>query len=476
MMADGAVPPSAAVKGKDHVMETVMNRRLFLRTTAGAAGFLILSSSRSAFGFPANEKVNVALVGVDGRGDWFTKTMPRISNVVAMCDVNDRRAARQYETIPAARRYQDFRRMLDEMDKDIDAVTVATPDNTHAVITAAAIRRGKAVLTEKPLTHDVFEARTLRDLARRHKVATQMGNQGTASRAFREAVALIQAGSLGEIREVHAWNTGGGAGDRPIPTDKHDLPDYIHWDLWLGPAQWREYNTRWFAWHTWRDFATGQLGNWGCHTMNVFFKGLRLDTLWSADNPDGKNNIRLTPRVSEICKGAFPKWEIIEYDFPARGDMPPVKVHWYNGGGEAPGPRKMIEEKMGRPLDWGDAGRKQWADHAGCLIIGSEGMLHSNGHNTEYTLYPQEKFRDMPRPETIRSRGHENEWLDAVKGGPAAMSSFDYAAPLTEYVLLGNIATLVGERIEFDPAAMKIINHQAADNAIRRQYRAGWTL
>lgn len=305
-------------------MTAKISRRRFLKSTAlTGAGFVILADSRSAFGFQANEKVNVALVGVAGRGSWFTNTMPRLSNVVAMCDVNDRKAAAAFEANPKAKKYSDFRKMLDEMDNEIDAVTVATPDNTHAVISAAAIKAGKGVLTEKPLTHDIFEARQLRDLARKHKVATQMGNQGTASRAFREAVEIIQAGVLGEIRQAHAWNTGGGAGPRPLPTDKHDLPDYIHWDLWLGPAAWRDYNSRWMGWHTWRDFATGQLGNWGCHTMNVIFKGLKLDTLWSGRVAGPRPVIRITPEVSSACTGTFPKQEIIKFDFPARGDMPP---------------------------------------------------------------------------------------------------------------------------------------------------------
>lgn len=461
------------------IMVSQISRRRFLNgALLGGGSLLILGNSKSAFGFPANEKVNVAMVGVAGRGDWFTNVMPKLSNVVAMCDVNERKASGAFESIPKAKKYNNFRKMLDEMDNEIEAVTVATPDNTHAVISAKAIRMGKGVLTEKPLTHDIFEARRLRELAKEYKVATQMGNQGTASRGYREAVQIIQEGHLGVIREIHAWNTGGGAGPRPLPSDVHELPDYIHWDLWLGPASLRDYNSRWMNWHEWRDFATGNLGNWGCHTMNVFFRGLKLNTLWSGENIDGSRNIRIEPQVSTICTGTFPRWEIVNFDFPARGDMPPVRVNWYNGAGSAPGPRSMIEEKMGRRLDWGDAGQKQWADHAGCLVIGSDGAMHSNGHNTEYTLYPEAKFKefklgDMKLPV---SGGHEQEWLNAVKGGPAAMSNFDYASPLAEYVLLGNVATLVGEKIEYDPVAMKVVNNEKADNAIRREYRKGWVL
>jgi hypothetical protein len=459
-------------------MPAQRSRRAFLRNgILAGAGLVVLKNGRSLGSYQANEKVNVALIGVGGRGRWFVGTMPKLSRVVAMCDVNERKASLSFEEVPQARKYQDFRRMLDEMDSQIDAVVVATPDHTHAVISARAIRMGKHVYCEKPLTHDIYEARTLRKLAHEHNVATQMGNQGTASGAFRRAVELIQAGVLGEIREVHAWNTGGGAGQRPPPEKEHPIPDYLHWDLWLGPARERPYNSRWVEWHTWRDFATGQLGNWGCHTMNVFFKGLQLDALWRGEAGDDRT-IRLDVELSGVPQATFPRWEILHYHFPARGTLPPVTVHWYNGPGQAPGPRAMIEEKMERRLDWGDAGEKQWKDHAGCLVIGSRGMLHANGHNTEITLLPTEDFQDFKGPaESLpRSRGHENEWLDACKGGPSAMSCFDYSVPLTEFVLLGNIATLHGQSLSYDPLAMKIADPPQAGAALRRAYREGWTL
>lgn len=454
------------------------SRRTFLRNAALAGtGLVVMKNSRSLASYQANEKVNVAIVGVSGRGSWFSDTMPKLSNVVAMCDVNDRRAQPYFEAIPQAKTFRDFRRMLDAMDSKIDAITVATPDNTHAVISAAAIRRGKHVFCEKPLTHDIYEARTLRALAREYGVATQMGNQGTASPAFRRGVELIQAGVLGEIREVHAWNTGGGAGERPLPDKVHPIPEFLQWDLWLGPARERPYNSRWVEWHTWRDFATGELGNWGCHTMNVFFKGLKLDTLWQ-DGGEGDRTVHLDVEVSGVYQATFPNWEIVHYQFPARGQLPPVTVHWYNGNGKAPGPRAMIEEKMGRPLDWGDAGEKRWQDHSGCLIIGSEGMLHANGHNTEITLLPAEKFKDFEGPaESLpRSPGHEREWLNACKGGPKAMSNFDYSAPLAEFVLLGDVATLFGKSLTYDPPAMKITDLPEANAALKRDYRTGWTL
>ena len=466
-------------------MNTAVNRRALLKNAAiGGVGLVILGSSRSARSYQANEKLNVALVGVGGRGSWFVSAIPNCGeNVVAMCDVNERKAEGSFKAMPLAKKYNDFRKMLDEMDKQIDAVVVATPDNTHAVVSAMAMKMGKGVLCEKPLTHDLHEARTLRRIAAEHKVATQMGNQGTASRGFREAVEIIQAGVLGDVREVHAWNTGGGAGERPRPTDEHPVPEYLHWDLWLGPAQYRPYNSRWLNWHTWRDFATGNLGNWASHTMNVIFKGLRLDSLWPAGasrggTPSQGGTFTLQAEVSGIHKDTFPKWEIVRYDFGTRGEMPPVRINWYNGGGQAPGPRGKIEEMMGRRLDWGDAGEKKWQDHAGCLLVGSKGMLHSTGHNTSYTLLPKDKFEDFRPPASSlpRSRGHEREWLDACKGGPAAMSNFDYADPLAEFVLLGNVATQFEGKIEFEPGQMKIVNNAEANDALRREYREGWSL
>jgi hypothetical protein len=446
---------------------------------------LTLKESRSARSYQANAKLNIALIGVGGRGRWFVDTIPKLgTNVVAMCDVNKRKASLSFEEIPTAKKYFDFRKMLHEMDKRIDAVVIATPDHTHAVASAMAMKLGKHVFCEKPLAHNLREARDLREIAAKCRAATQMGNQGTASEPFRRAVELVQAGVLGEVREVHAWNTDGGPGERSYPSEEHTIPDYLHWDLWLGPAQDRPYNSRWIEWwHGWRDFGTGQLGNWACHTMNLPFKALRLDTLWKADASAAPKQpsdrlVRLEAEVSGIHKHAFPRREIIHYDFPARGDMPPVRINWYNGPGHAPAPRGLIEQFMGRRLDWGDAGEKRWQDHAGCLLVGSEGMIHSTGHNMSFSLLPEDKFKDFKGPERSlpRCRGHEREWLDACKGGPPAMSNFDYAGPLAEFVLLGNVATLFTDKLDFDPLALKIVNVAEANEALSREYRQGWSL
>ena len=460
-------------------MRQSIGRRTFLKAAAGGAGLVILKNSASVWSAQANEKLNIALVGVGGRGDWFVGALPGLGqNLVAMCDVNERRAGEGFAKFPQAKKYKDFRKMLEEMHSDIDAVIVATPDNTHAVVSAMAIQMGKHVYTEKPLTLTIREARTLRELARKHKVATSMGNQGTASESFRRAIELVRAGVLGDVREVHAWNSAGGPGPRPAPTETPICPEYIDWDLWLGPAAERPYNPRWMAgWHGWRDFGTGTAGNWGCHSMNAAFKALRLDELWLGDADKPHPVVTVQGRTSGTHETTYPKWESIGYDFPARGDMPPVRLNWYNGS-ECPEGRALIEKLQGGRLDWGDAGEKRWKDHGGCLIVGSKAMLRLTEHNSSSWLLPVERFKDFVGPARTlpRSPGHERDWLAACRGGEPAMASFDYADALTEMVLLSNVATRFEGKIEFDPVACKVTNNPGADQALSRQYRKGWTL
>ena len=453
------------------------NRRSFLRTTAaGATGLVILGNSLSARGAPASAKLNVALVGVGGRGSWFVDTIPRIGeNVVAMCDANQQRAADSFRKLPDVPKYHDFRKMFDERGKQIDAVIVATPDNTHAVVTAAAVRRGKHVYCEKPLTHDVAEARAVRDLAAKHGVATQKGNQGTATGDFRRGVEIVQAETLGEIKEVHVWNTGG-SGPRPRPQGEQPVPAGLDWDLWLGPAALRPYHPQWMQWHAWRDFATGNLGNWGSHSANLPFMALRVDSRWHASAASGTTTkIRVRAEVSEVLQDNFPRWESVRWEVPARGKLPPIAINWHNGA--KPG-RKRVEELIGRQLDWGDAGERKWKEHGGCLIVGTQGMLRATEHNSTIFLYPEGKFAGFEGPPRTlpRSGSHEREWIAACKGGPKATSNFDYSGPLAEFLLLGNVATRFPEPLEFDPLACKITNHAEADAALRRQYRPGWSL
>jgi hypothetical protein len=456
-------------------MNSRINRREWLSSaTVAGVSLTVLHDSRSARGYYANEKLGVALVGLSGRGQWFVETVPRIGEeVVALCDVNQKRAAQAFEKFPGVPQFQDFRKMLSESSKQIDAVFVATPDNTHAVISAAAMHSGKHVYCEKPLTHDVAEARVLREIARKEGVVTQMGNQGTATEAFRRAVELIQAGSIGTIQEIHVWD-GGGSGPRKPPEGSQPVPEGLNWDLWLGPAAERPFHSQWLQWHTWRDFATGNAGNWGPHSANLPFKAFQIDSLWHADAA-AKPQIRVHVEMSETEPVGFPRWASIRYEIPARGNLPAIELNHHYGSPEG---RKRVEKHLGRQLDWGDAGERKWKEHGGCLVVGTEGMIKSTEHNSSFTLLPEDKFAGFegPPPTLPRSGSHEREFTAACKGGPRTMSNFDYAGPLIEFLLLANVATLFGHALEFDPLACKVVNHPEADAALRREYRQGWSL
>jgi hypothetical protein len=455
-----------------------MNRRAFLRGTAlGGAGLVILSDSRSAYSAQANEKLRLAHIGCGGRGRELLLTFSEQEKSVAFCDVNEQKATEMYRKFPDVPKFYDFREMLDKMGKQIDAVVVATPDHTHAVATAAAIQAGKHVYTEKPLTRTVQESRVLRELAKKHQVASSMGNQGTASGPFRRALELIRDGTLGTIKEVRTWNDQGGAAHKEAPKEEAKIPPYLKWDLWLGPARFRPFHPRWLAWPSWRDFGTANLGNWASHTQNLAFMALKVDTLWYAD-PATKPIIRVEAKVDDIYKLSFPRWEHVRWDVPARGELPPISLHWHNGS-SAPKMRDELEALIGRGLDWGDKGEKKWADWAGCLIVGTEGMIHATGHNATFVMLPEAKFKDVKKdnPEKVdRSQGHERDWLVACRGGKPAWANFDYAGPLTEFNMLGNVATQFASTLEYDPLAGRIMNNEEANRALQAEYREGWTL
>jgi predicted dehydrogenase len=475
-------------------------RRAFLRqTAAGAAGLVVLANARSARTAEANEKLNLALVGVGGRGRWFVDTLPKMENLVALCDVDDRafgeayrrledlakkfetsehswerRAAEFYTRMLANKpqMFHDFRRMLDAMGKGIDAVVIAVPDHTHAVISAAAIKAGKPVFCEKPLTRTVGESRILRQLAREHKVATSMGNQGTASGPFRRSLELIRDGTIGEVKEVHIWNTGGGADRTKPPEGSPPVPDYFKWDLWLGPAAERPYHPQWTKRNLWRDFGTCQLGNWASHTANLAFMALKVHTLWT-DHPAArapKGVIRCEAASSGINRLSFPKWEVVRWHIPPRAEFGPITFTWYNRPQEAH--RARLLDIMGEP-------KGKEFPFAGALIVGTKGTIHSTGHNATFTLVPAEKFQgiETQRPQQVdASRGHERDWLIACRGGKPAWANFEYAVPLNEFLMLGNVATQIEGAFTFHPLACRIVDNEEADGLLRPRYRDGWSL
>jgi hypothetical protein len=356
-----------------------------------------------------------------------------------------------------------------------------------------AMKRGKHVYVEKPISHDVGEARVMRDVARRQNVITQMGNQGMATDSFRRTLELIQEGAIGEVREAHILFESGGTGPLKRPEQRPPVPDTLDWDLWLGPApvrpyhpgylrpdfpgaMGRAYNPTLLGWNRWRDFGAGALGGAGAHSINLAFKALNLEALWN--DAGGQRTIRVETEISERCPDNFPFCQVVHYEIPARGSLPPAQIHWYNAWDAEIKQRGILEqlEKLGgQPLMW-ETG--SWSPHSFLLIVGSKGRALANFHNSVCKLLPE---RDFPNaggpPQTLpRSGSHEREWVGACKGGPKPMSNFDHSGPVVELLLLGNVAALIDRPSEFDPVACTILNDEEANQALRPPRRAGWSL
>jgi hypothetical protein len=444
------------------------NRRTFLKSSLfGGIGLTLLRNSRSVFAFQANQKLNIACVGVGGQGGSNTNNVGG-ENIVALCDVDQRRAAESIKRFPDAKRYADFRKMFDEIRGQIDAVVVSTPDHTHAVAAVAAMNLGKHVYCEKPLNRTVHEARVMRETAKKNKVVTQMGNQGSASEGLRRAVELAWARSVvGELKEAHVWLAGGG-GLQERPKDRPPVPEGLDWDLWLGPAPERPYHPCYVpgAWRSWRDFGTGSMGDMGCHSSNLAFRGLRLDALWvqyPLFEAPPNSVVRIEGEASEMSPETYPRTLKVKYQFPSRGKMPPLTLTWYNGGLKPP-EDVLLGHKM---TDWG------------CLLVGTEASVFSDcPWNTRFVLLPEKKFEGFKGPGNTlpRTPGHHAEWIRACKGEGKPFSHFDVGGPQTEMILLGNVATLAGHPIEYDPMAGKIVNDADANRFLHREYRSGWSL
>ena len=449
---------------------THSSRRQFLRASAAAAaGIVILKDSRSVAAYAANEKLSIGIIGACGQGGSNTKNVAS-ENLVALCDVDERRADETHKEFPRAKRYVDFHKMLDELHGRLDAVVVSTPDHTHAVAAVAAMKLGKHVYCEKPLTRTVHEAQVMRRTALEQKVVTQMGNQGSASEGLRRGVELAWAGVMGELREAHIW-LANGDGPKERPKDEPPVPPGFHWDLWLGPAPYRPYHPAYVpgTWRTWRAFGNGGGGDMGCHTSNLAFRALRLDLLWNPDparhtaTPAAPAVIRVEAQASEIDPETYPRRLVAKFDFPARGNLPPVKLTWYNGG-----PKPPKDVLLGHIMT-------EW----GCLVKGNQGAVFTScPWNTRLELLPQAKFQDFkgPAPTLPRPANHHAEWIAACKGGPKPFSSFDIGGPMTEIVQLVHVASLAGKPIEYDPLNGRIVNPPEANELLHRPYRSGWTL
>jgi predicted dehydrogenase len=455
------------------------NRRQFLMHSAAAVGgaSLLAGTRGSVYGYRANEKLNIAIVGVGGQGrSHVNDGEVKKENVVALCDIDDRHLYEAAAVHPMAEQYNDFRVMFDKQ-KDIDAVICATPDHTHAVVTAAAMRLGKHVYTQKPLTHTVYEAHVISELAKANpKLATQMGNQGHSNEGARRVVEIVRSGAIGPIKEAHAWT------NRPIwpqsidrPTDTPPCPHHVHWDLWLGPMAERPYNPAYhpFKWRGWWDFGTGALGDMACHICDTAFWALDLRHPVSIEaHPDG-----LKPETG-------PKTNIIAFEFPARGALPPVTLTWYDGN--LTPPKELVEkygitsQKRSRNAE-GKNVTETVKDYSvgGSLLIGEKGAIYLPGdYGSDYKLLPAKDFEGYKPPEKSlpRSPGHMRDWIEASKNGTQSCSNFDYASALTGMVLLGNLATRAGKKLDWDAANMRATNASEVDEFIRPAYRKGWSL
>jgi predicted dehydrogenase len=441
------------------------SRRKFLRTsgllTAGLSSAGPLSVWAAQRKVSANDKLNIGIIGAGGRG-WDNLGGVQSENIVALCDVDDERCAEAREKYPTAKYFKDFRRML-EKEPSLDAVVVSTPDHVHAVAAITAMRHGKHVYCEKPLARSIHEARQMAEVARQSGVVTQMGQQGHAMEGSRRAVEVIRAGAIGEVSELHVWT------DRPAgwwpqgeerPGDTPPVPGTLDWDLWLGPASSRPYHPVYvpFKWRGRWDFGTGAIGDMGVHNLDTAFWALELGVPASAE-------VKAAGRKTNDCP---PLWSIIEMNYPARGNRPPVKLTFYDG-------KRLPPEDLFRGESISDNGS---------LVIGSKGTLYTrtwhggDSDSNMFLLLPKKEFigYERPAPTLPRTDEHHIEWINACKDGPRTQSNFEYAATLTEGLLVGFLAVRTGQRIEWDAKNMKAIGCAGADPFIRPEFRKGWEI
>jgi predicted dehydrogenase len=398
------------------------SRRDFLKT-ASLTTFGIIAAPRGnpAFGYPANEKLSIGIIDENYLGG----------------------AAKRF---PAAKTYVDYRKLIEA--PGIDAVVVSTPDHNHAPATLIALEAGKHVYCEKPLTHSVWEARQVARKAEEKRRATQMGTQIHALSNYRRAVELVRTGAIGSVGECHVWcGKNWGGGERPKETPA--IPPNIHYDLWLGPAPYRPYHSIYLPanWRRWWDFGGGTLGDMGCHFLDLPFWALTL-TQPTAISAEG----------SPVHAETAPLWLAVHWEFPARGDLPPVQLSWYDSG------------KQPDALE--SLGMKSW--DSGVLFVGSKGALIAD--YSRHQLLPAKDFTgfEAPRHFIEESVGHHREWIEACKDGRPTTCNFTYAGNMTEAVLLGNVAYRRGKRLTWDPHGLRVTNDEEANRLIRREYRPGW--
>jgi predicted dehydrogenase len=457
--------------------EPSWSRRKFLgAASTAAAGLMVVprhvvgATQKKGAKKAPSDTLNIACVGVGGMGAADTRGC-RSQNIVALCDVDDESMAkllRHDELEPnekamydKAAKYRDFRRML-EKEKGIDAVTVSVPDHNHAVIAMAAIKLGKHVYVQKPLTHTIQEARVLAEAAKQANVVTQMGNQGHAGEGARLVCEWIKDGAIGNVFEVHCWT------NRPIwpqgeidaPKEIPSVPATLDWDVWLGPAPFRPYHPAYhpFKWRGLWDFGTGALGDMGAHIMDQPFWALDL-----------KAPVSVEASSTVFSKDYAPAAEVVTYEFAARGSMPPVKLTWWDGGLMPPRPAEL------------EPGRMVGDDGGGCFFRGDKGLLMCGTYGENPRLVPETRMQDYKRPEKTmsRSKGIREEWFEAIKNGTKSTTDFSYSGPLTETMLLANVAVRLKDKnmkLLWDAAKMEFTNLPEANELLHFSYRPGWSL
>ncbi|MDC0316340.1 Gfo/Idh/MocA family oxidoreductase [Verrucomicrobia bacterium] len=444
-----------------------INLREFTKSSALAVmGFQVVSSRV----FGANSRPAVAAIGAGGKG---RADIAGVSNagadIVALCDVDDNRAANTFSAYSKAKRFKDYRLMLEKMGKSIDACIISAPDHIHAVATSLAMRMGKHCYTQKPLTHDVYEARCLTELARNTRVVTQMGNQAHAGEPIRRAVELVRAGIIGNVTEAHVLT------NRPIwpqGMEKHSkkisVPKNLDWDRWLGPAPFREYGEGYvpFAWRGWWDFGTGALGDMACHIMDMPWWSLELGSPTSVTARHGGNTLE-----------SAPNWSVIDYKFGYRVNRPPVKLVWYDGKKNGVQNAPSLEITGGVDMIKKGKGRGGF----GSLLVGDKGRMFFNRFN-EWVVTGRDddevrQIETQTQKTIPRTKDNYTEWVDAVTGkGHPPLSRFEIAGPFTEMVLLGNLAIRAGEKVLWDTKKLRSLNSDKANSFVRGEYRKGWEL
>lgn len=458
-------------------MHSESRRKFLIRTGLGTGGLML--------GFPAivrgqnlNERINIACIGVGGKGSSDTDDAARCGGtIVGFCDVDARFLNKKGEAFPEAKKFADYRKMLNELGSSVDAVVISGPDHMHGQAAMMAMGMGKHIYCQKPLTQTVFEARELRRVASEKKLATQMGNQGSAAHGLRRAVEVVQAGVIGNPKELHVWS------NRPVwpqgmdrPTGSSKIPEHLNWDLWLGPAPIRPYVEgayHDFKWRGWTDFGTGALGDMACHTVNMPFRALKL----------GYPTVVECEMASKIQSESYPLSSRIRFEFPEREGLPPLKFWWYDGA-----PNSGFKPLRPYPDLVKDViAHSGKMPESGCLIIGDKGMLFSpDDYGSEFLLklegengFTKGDDHEAAKavPVTIaRSPGHNQEWFDMMKKGTPAYSNFDISGYLTEIILLGCVALRLGEgvKMEWDGPGMKSPNCPEAEKFVKRTDRTGW--